>query len=275
MKKLLIIITLVITNGIAFASGGTSHNFDRNIKKLHEGMTPEQIEAKKAELHEGMLIRTGGKIRKPGIGKGKFVVVNSQKRVGGEELFQTAKNIANQLRVEIELKEIDVPVTINTASKILAESGAATGVFVIDDSSLPITVLTAPESRWAMVNVSALAADGASIDFVIARTRKEIGRGLLMASNAQDSQNVGTLMSCVTSLKDLDEFAGSNAPVDVLNRVIHAMPKYDMERWVMYTYLDACLEGWAPAPKDKYQQGVWDKVHEIPSEPIKIKHQKK
>jgi len=36
------------------------------------------------------------------------------------------------------------------------------------------------------------------------------------------------------------------------------------------TYESACQEGWADEPKDKYQQAIWDKVHAIPKNPMKI-----
>ena len=40
------------------------------------------------------------------------------------------------------------------------------------------------------------------------------------------------------------------------------------------TYDRACQEGWAPAPTNDVQKAIWDEVHEMPTEPIKIKYQK-
>jgi hypothetical protein len=41
------------------------------------------------------------------------------------------------------------------------------------------------------------------------------------------------------------------------------------------TYLKACEEGWAPAPTNDVQKAIWDKVHAMPTEPIKIKPETK
>ena len=41
------------------------------------------------------------------------------------------------------------------------------------------------------------------------------------------------------------------------------------------TYKKACEEGWAPNPTNEFQKAIWDKVHELPTEPIKIKPEEK
>lgn len=272
MKRIIIALaTLLSVELVAFGANERGHDFGRNVRKVHEGMTPEQIQAKKAELHEATLMRTGGKLRKPGVGKGKFVVCNGQSRVDAESAMASVKQMSAQLRVEVELQPFDGNVTPKTASEKLKQTGGAAAVFIVDDADLPITLLTAPEAKWSIVNVAALAADGASPAFVSARVRKEAARGLLMACGGYDAQKAGTLMSTVTTLKELDEFDGTSLPIDVLNRVLRSLPSYGIERWVISTYYEACLEGWAPAPTDKYQQAVWDRVHEMPTEPIVIK----
>ena len=40
-------------------------------------------------------------------------------------------------------------------------------------------------------------------------------------------------------------------------------------RWL--TYRDACQRGVAPEPANAEQKAIWDEVHAIPTEPIKIK----
>ena len=40
-------------------------------------------------------------------------------------------------------------------------------------------------------------------------------------------------------------------------------------------YRKACEEGWAPAPTNDVQKAIWDKVHAMPTEPIKIKPETK
>ena len=40
------------------------------------------------------------------------------------------------------------------------------------------------------------------------------------------------------------------------------------------TYESACQQGWAPAPTNEAQKAIWDKVHAIPDQPLKIKYEK-
>ena len=41
------------------------------------------------------------------------------------------------------------------------------------------------------------------------------------------------------------------------------------------SYQDACEMGVAPAPTNDVQKAIWDKVHAMPTEPIKIKPEEK
>ena len=59
------------------------------------------------------------------------------------------------------------------------------------------------------------------------------------------------------------------------NEVMAArLPELGVTPWKETTYKRACEEGWAPAPTNEYQKAVWDKVHAIPDQPLKIKYQK-
>ena len=40
-------------------------------------------------------------------------------------------------------------------------------------------------------------------------------------------------------------------------------------------YRKACEEGWAPQPTNDVQKAIWDKVHAMPTEPLKIKPETK
>ena len=41
------------------------------------------------------------------------------------------------------------------------------------------------------------------------------------------------------------------------------------------TCRQVCRLGWAPAPANEYQKAVWEELHAIPTEPIKIKPEEK
>ena len=40
-------------------------------------------------------------------------------------------------------------------------------------------------------------------------------------------------------------------------------------------YRTAVKEGWAPQPTNDVQKAIWDKVHAMPTEPLKIKSETK
>ena len=62
--------------------------------------------------------------------------------------------------------------------------------------------------------------------------------------------------------------------IDVSRGITYNMPRAGVTPWKVTTYKRACEEGWAPAPTNEYQQAIWDKVHAVPTEPLKIKYQK-
>lgn len=236
--------------------------------------TPEQIVKLRAEMHQKMLERTGGYVMKPGVGNGMVGFYNAQTRVSESNLVKVAGMLARSLRIKVVVEHVDGMVTPMDAGARLKKAGAAAGVFIVDDKATPTTLLAAPEGRWAIVNVAALSDDGADEAYVAARTRKEAMRAFLFALNAGDSQSDNSLMGPIMSLQDLDGITATRPPVDVLNRSIRAMPKYGIERWERYTYLEACKEGWAPAPTNEYQRAIWDKIQADkergPANPIRI-----
>ena len=54
-----------------------------------------------------------------------------------------------------------------------------------------------------------------------------------------------------------------------------SLPYYGITPWYQTTYHKAVEEGWAPAPTNEYQKAIWDKVHAMPTAPIKIKPETK
>ena len=48
-----------------------------------------------------------------------------------------------------------------------------------------------------------------------------------------------------------------------------------MKPYRLTTYRKACEEGWANPPTNDVQKAIWDKVHALPTEPLKIKPEEK
>ncbi len=218
----------------------------------------------RAKLQAAIYKRTGGKIKTPGVQKGRIVYVNVQKRAPAEWLKQNAEIFAQTASISIDVEdgEFSFP-----SPKLHGEAS----LFVIDDEKMP-SILHAPEQKWCVVNVAPLAKGaGEKTQFFAARVQKELTRGFSLLAGAQDSNYPDSLMGCVTDAEALDHFVDCRLPVDVLGRFAPYIAGYGVTPYVLVTYKKACEEGWAPAPTNDVQKAIWDKVHEMPSAPIKIK----
>ena len=146
---------------------------------------------------------------------------------------------------------------------------------VVDDDKFP-AMLHAPESRWCMVNIASLAhGAGQKQQFFAARVQKELTRGFSLLAGTQSSNYPKSILGCVTKPEDLDVFEDCRLPVDILSRFTPYLAGYGVKPCILSTYRKACEEGWAPAPTNDVQKAIWDKVHTMPTEPIKIKPEEK
>ena len=224
--------------------------------------SPKKID--KARLQEVIYKRTGGKLKKPGVQRGRLVYVNAQKRAPEKWLVENAKVFAENSHLEIQVVEGEFSFP---EPKIVGEAS----LFVIDDPKLP-SLLHAPEARWTMVNVAPLATGaGEKPAYFAARVQKQLTRGFALLAGTQTSNYPNSLLGCVTNPDGLDHFTDCRLPVDILARFVPYVAGYGVTPYVVSTYRKACQEGWAPQPTNDVQKAIWDEVHELPSEPITIK----
>ena len=66
------------------------------------------------------------------------------------------------------------------------------------------------------------------------------------------------------------DFMEESIPVDMINYWQRRLKALGITKKISATYLDACEQGWAPAPTNEYQKAIWDKVHAAPKNPMKI-----
>ncbi len=83
----------------------------------------------------------------------------------------------------------------------------------------------------------------------------------------------GNILSEVKLEKTYD--LQNTLPQDVTMRQLKYLADMGGKPQSRTTYRKACEEGWAPAPTNDVQKAIWDKVHEMPTEPIKIKPETK
>ena len=224
-------------------------------------------------LRESIAATAGGLLEKPNSSSGLIAFIDTQSEMNGTNIpaavevirGSTAKYPMRALRMEPD-----------TPDALKARSGADVAVIVVADDRTP-ALLSAPENRWAVVNVRKLAAglgtDAARAKFYDSRCRKEIIRAFASVVGGLGSSFPGNIMS-VGRIEDLD-LCEEFIPFDKVSAIKQYLRDCGVIPARYATYRVACREGWAPPPTNDVQKAIWDKVHQLPTEPIKIKPETK
>lgn len=216
-------------------------------------LTDAEKEAKKEQARQRMMEKTGGILEKPGTGR--VVVVNAQSKFAFSDIESQVKKCNGAIRVKIDVE--------NGAWKFgdKVPAGANVAVFVVNDPALPIS-LVAMEEQWGVLNVAKL--EGKS------RFNKALARVMISTLGAGVSQFKGSPMQTVTNANDLDKLHSEGITFDALQAIMRNLQNLGVTQSRKTTYRRACMEGWAAQPTNSYQMAVWDEVHSIPENPMKI-----
>lgn len=225
-------------------------------------LTPEQKQQLRDKL---MLARGGERIARPGTQKGAITIVNAQTRAADAWIAKTTDGLRRETSFKIDVKKGSFDL-----NKPAVEGGAT--LFIVDDKALP-RVLVAPEDRWAMMNVAALADERSA--FFEARVQKELSRVFAMMCGGMASNTPISLVGPMPTVASLDEIPTAKLPLDVLARFNPYMKAYGVTPAEMKSYRKACEEGWAPQPTNSVQKTIWAEYHTDPSKPMEIKFDKK
>ncbi len=233
--------------------------------KPNAQMTPEE---KKKILEEVRLRYYGGDLLRPNTKKGEIVYVDCQALAGRDLIEASVKYFQEETKFNITIK--------NGKFDLLNPKieGDLT-LFIVNDERMP-SILSAPENRWAMVNVAPLVKGrGEKEAFFKARVGKQLTRGFSLLCGAINSSYPNALTGGIRNPDDLDRHVDARLPVDVIARFQPYMEPFGVTPAVITTYRRACQEGWAPAPTNEYQKAIWNKVHALPTAPITIKPETK
>lgn len=203
--------------------------------------------------------RYGGKIRQPNSERGEIVFVNSQKTVEASVLAKAIDKIERQFKYIVKVSDKDV------------DASASRLVVRLEDLDRKERVLLAPESYWVSVNVKSLAADNPPKAILADRFEKEVRRAFAFVCGGTCGTEPGGICRMVNSLSDLDAIPGLDFALDVEARIVNNMNETEVKPYRIAKYSEAVQEGWAPAPTNEFQKVIWDKVHAMPAEPLKIK----
>lgn len=243
--------------------------------KTEQKARPKRTPAEMAERRRHSMMKSfGGFVRKENSAKGKVVFLNAQKRLPANA-FRSAFNVIDtKVHPLWELKDVASVKVANPAADIRA-AGGEIGVVLLESDELPALV-TAPEAGWAEVNVTALAAKCENDENLAKRVRKEILRAFaLIAGGAFMTRDPIVMRGDIRLPQELDLISSATYGIDVVEAMGRGLPRVGVTPWVQETYLRACQEGWAHSPTNEFQQKIWDKIHALPSDPIKIKYDPK
>ena len=211
--------------------------------------------------YEERIAQSGGEVVKPGTFTGKVSIVSRQDRLSASDCSAVAAILARE-----------------TQCNIVCDNGddATIKLMLVDDPNAPIALL-APEDRWGKLNMARIVDDlpgeRAKEKFFVPRARKMIIKSLSLLMGGGSSQFPGNIMNAPT-MRELDQCPES-IPVDMIDNYIAYLKAVGVKPAEKTTYRKACREGWAPAPTNDVQKAIWDKVHAMPTEPIKIKPETK
>ena len=228
------------------------------------------------ERHEKMMRKLGGFIEKPGAQKGLVLIFNAQREVSDEPIRKMIEKLAGISLINFQYQAMDpAAVTGCDWRTTLKGKGATAAVFIVyDDKSAPL--LVSPDEEWAVVNVkrleSDLNADGKK-RFLASRTCKQVLRAFALMSGSA-SRWGKTSVGSALAIDQLDDRADM-LPMDQIQQLSDYLGKRGVTHKATVSYRKALMEGWAPSPTNDVQKKLWDKVHELPSNPIKIKYDPK
>ena len=250
MKKIIVLAALAASM-VAFADAAGRRQ-----------MTPEQL----AKIRVARQKQTGGLVNVKG--SGHLAVFNDQKDFSDDEIRESYRSLTDFAK-GLSIKVQQMKFSIASAAAELDRSGAGAGVFIIDDADLPMS-LVALEEGWGFVNIAPLRAGNPSKEEYALRFKKQFIRISSVVFSGVKSNFLTSPLQNVRSVAQLDKTVGDNYGMDTITAILNHLPEIGVMRDEQITYREACRRGIAPAPTNEFQKAIWDKVHAVPKNPMKI-----
>ena len=223
--------------------------------------TNPTLAAKSTAVQKAYMKKFGGFVVQPGSQKGVIAFVNQQRTVAKDEIEKVIATIRGEMKYDIRLMDADSKMGL-PSEKTMNALGAEVAIFILEDPQLP-SLLSAPDSRWSLVNVATLKS-GLSNDILgrrllAVRARGQLMRAFALACGLGTSTYPNNLLN-ITEIKELDTAKVDSLVYDMVVRCNAHLKKIGItpERRVMYSR--ACAEGWAHAPTNEYQKAVWSTI---------------
>lgn len=219
---------------------------------------PQQVKRPDAASRAGLMAKLGGMIDAPESGPA-VLFLNAQKRIPAETARGVSALVRRNLRLPAVAADAAPAEPVAAAVRALADTNTAAVVVLADAPGYP-ALLLAPESRWALVNVDALAEGGAPDALIEERAAKELWRAFGYLMGAANSNFAQCLLKPVSSPADLDALTAKTLSPEPYGKIIAHAQRLGIRPARRTTYRKAVEEGWAPAPTNDLQRAVWEAV---------------
>ena len=219
------------------------------------------------------LIKEGGMVSRTDPLRKHILFLNSQRQVPEVNIRNIAGEIGNRFSIETAFSNSTEKTSLFMMDSVMKDWHVGAVVAIVDEPSWPI-LLVAPEARWVMVNVHPLLADGGK-DKLTNRITKVMWRGFAYVGGAAHTIQGNCVMRPVENLSDIDHLKASTISPAPEMGIREHLTAIGVRPIVKMSYKNACEQGWAPAPTNDIQKAIWDKVHAMPTAPIKIKPETK
>ncbi len=202
-------------------------------------------------MHE--IRRNGGWVFKPGTGRGYIAIVNRQNKVSEDAIQAGIAVVQDQYKVDI---------------KILPEPkfGAVATIELVSEGGNS-TIVWYPDEMRTVVDVDALAKDDPDKAVLYERVKKQIVRAFGISLGGG---YVCVSKSPLSPMKTLNALDNCDTYLEMDMRFQQNSEAFGLKSYDRVTYRQAVQEGWAPAPKDKYQKRIWNQVRQLPTNPLLI-----
>jgi hypothetical protein len=219
--------------------------------------TPPRV-ARDPAARSNAYARTGGMVQAPATGP-TVLFLNTQKRVPAATLQAAAADIQKFVHLPCSVADAAATEPAADAARALADKNNAAVVVVCEAAGQP-SLLVAPENRWAVLNVAALAAGNAPAEKVGERVRKQMWRSFGYVMGAANSGFEHCLLKPVFSPADLDALDCQTICPEPIAKMFAQAQKIGVKPVRMVSYRKAAEEGWAPQPTNDVQRAIWKEL---------------
>lgn len=203
---------------------------------------------------------------------GKFLFVNSQKRLAGPVLEKPVDWLRAEFAIDIRMVDGKFP-DVRAVPATLEGLDAKGAIWIVDDLALPVS-LVAADNGWGILNIAPLLADSPDAANRDRRIAKFLYRTFASLHGIGDSVMMpACVMKHAVGIDGVDGLACATYSPEACSKIRAFLSLAGYKSCRAGTYYDACEEGWAPRPTNAVQKAIWDKVHQLPTKPLTIQRE--